>query len=279
MSSHVHNKVQEMICKVAQIKTALFEIFGEIQLTHKQLQKLHSEHSNNMSKSKDFIPIAPAANHAPLTRGGVKKHKKTASSKLAPKGHTSSTLSTKKKSKETPFTDAMQRVLFRFSTLVQVAIGQLICSSISSLYTTVCEERGGGKGREGREGEGEGTGESQSLNNKGEDIEEDSHTILSHSPIPSSQLQLQLELMLYIPNMVLVPNIREVYDIVINLLLLIAGLFNEVETWGHMDSEEEEGEEERLIEDNRERVVDAVHDIKTKFKNYFEGMIHVHVLC
>ena len=85
--------------------------------------------------------------------------------------------------------------------------------------------------------------------------------------------------MLYIPNMVLVPNIREVYDIVINLLLLIAGLFNEVETWGHMDSEEEEGEEERLIEDNRERVVDAVHDIKTKFKNYFEGMIHVHVLC
>ena len=145
MSSHVHNKVQEMICKVAQIKTALFEIFGEIQLTHKQLQKLHSEHSNNMSKSKDFIPIAPAANHAPLTRGGVKKHKKTASLKLAPKGHTSSTLSTKKKSKETPFTDAMQRVLFRFSTLVQVAIGQLICSSISSLYGTVCEERGGGK--------------------------------------------------------------------------------------------------------------------------------------
>ena len=250
MKSRMELKIDEMMNKVSEIKTSLFDIFTEIQLTRSKLQKLLSDHSNNMNKSKDFIPLAPPAatcNTTSLMRGGVKKHKKVASSKQT---LGASNGNNKKKAREPQFTDAMQKVLFRFSTLVQVAIGELICNSIKVLYDIICVDN---KGEE----------ENGGVQNKREEI-----NVTTSSPT----VLLQLELMLYIPKLVLVPNIRDIYDIVIELLLMIAGLFNGVDIWGlerREDEMEEEGES--LLESNSEKVVDTVHDIKQKLKNYFEG--------
>ena len=251
----MESKIDQMMIKLSDIKTSLFDIFTEIQLTRSKLQKLLSDHSNNMNKSKDFIPLAPpATNTTSLMRGGVKKQKKVASSKQT---LAASNGNNKKKARDPQFTDAMQNVLFRFSTLVQVAIGELICNSITVLYDIICVDS---KGEEGNGG----------VQNKREDSNVTS----------SNTVLLQLELMLYIPKLVLVPNIRDIYDIVIELLLMIAGLFNGVDMWGLERREEEMEEEgESLLESNNEKVVDTVHDIKQKLKNYFEGILIVKQCC
>ena len=225
MQNFIDDQKDVVIYKATQIRTALQEIVVLVEETHDQLLQTLQDHSNTMSKSKDFVKLP--------TLITTKKSKRKPVIKTSRKADKLVLQDTPVKQPTSSFsTNVIHKVLQEFSNLIREAVGSLVIKSLTVLHNAICQLP----------------------------------TTIQEEPKEPVESRIGLLVMINfsIPSILLVPNVVDVFDIVNELILSLADLLPRLQPWGVSGDDDEE---------DMEKVVDKVYEMRTSLKTYFESML------
>ena len=180
--------MEQIIRKAASVKAAILEIVEMV----KEKQEVVLSYYSSSGSSWTGHASNKTKKSKPKREGKNPVIQEQNLSAVQPSGNISSTV--------------LNRVLGRFSKLIQDALCGLVLHAYSLLHQAIC----------------------------GEACPE-----LSGSGVGSSQLQLRVQLKFIIPTVRLVPSIEEVEEMVIELSGNIADVLHRVSPWGNWEGEEE----------------------------------------
>ena len=224
MQNFIDDQKDIVIYKATQIRNALQEIVVLVEETHDQLLQTLQDHSNTMSKSKDFVKLPTLTTTTKSKRKPVIKTSHKADKLVlqdTPVKQPTSSLST----------NVIQKVLQEFSNLIREAVASLVIKSLTVLHDAICQFP---------------------------------ITIQELKEPIESRIGLIVMIKFSIPSVLLVPTVANVYDIINELILSLADLLPRLQPWGVSGDEDEE---------DMEKVVDKVYEMRTSLKTYFEGML------
>ena len=82
-----------------------------------------------------------------------------------------------------------------------------------------------------------------------------------------ASVRLSIEMKFMIPSFEIIPDIKDLHNIMDNIIVSLTDILHvyAAQSWSHPSRDEE-------INDSSEEIIDIAYEIKTEFKQYFEGI-------